>query len=182
MVRRYRPDPVDPPALDRIAAAATRGPSAGNSQGVVVVVVTDRERRAAIADLAGEAGYVQRGFDPWLSPAPAHLILCVEPRRYRDRYAEADKDPSALAIPWWWVDGGAALSLMLLAAVDEGYGAGFLGGHRLAGIHGLLGIPGDVAVVGLVTVGVPAPDRRSSSLRRGRRPDAELIHIERWGV
>ncbi len=182
MVRRYRDDPVDPGAVERIARAATRGPSAGFAQGVSVIVVTDPGVRAAVAELAGEAGFTAGGFDPWLSTAPAHLVLCVSPGAYRDRYDEPDKDPAALEIPWWWVDGGAALSLMLLAAVDEGYGAGFLGGHRLAGIHELLGIPGDVAVVGLVTVGVPAPDRRSSSLRRGRRPDAELIHIERWGV
>jgi nitroreductase len=178
MVRRYLPDPVDPAALERIAAAATCGPSAGHAQGVSVVVVTDAATRAAVAALAGEAGYTERGFEPWLSGAPAHLVLCVEPEVYRARYAESDKDPAALEIPWWWVDGGAGLGLVLLAAVDEGYAAGFLGGHRLEGVHDLLGIPGDVAILGLVTVGMPAPDRPSSSLRRGRRP--RRVHRGRW--
>jgi nitroreductase len=181
MVRRYRDEPVDPEALGRIAAAATRGPSAGFAQGVSVVVVTDPATRAAIAGLAGESGFVARGFHPWLSVAPAHILLCVDPEAYRERYREADKDPAALGLPWWWVDGGAALSLLLLAAVDEGYAAGFLGGHRLSGVHSLLGIPAGIEVLGLVTVGLPVPDRRSSSLDRGRRPIAELVHHERWG-
>lgn len=181
MVRRYRDEPVGPAALERIAAAATRGPSAGFAQGVSVVVVTDGATRATIAGLAGEPRFVAEGFHPWLSGAPAHIVLCVDPKAYRDRYREADKDPAALALPWWWVDGGAALSLVLLAAVDEGYAAGFLGGHRLSGVHAVLGIPDGIEVLGLVTVGLPAPDRRSSSLDRGRRPITELVHRERWG-
>jgi nitroreductase len=181
MVRRYREDPVDPGALERIALAATRGPSAGFTQGVSVVVVTEANTRTAVARLAGEPGFAARGFDPWLSGAPAHLVICVTPSAYRERYRESGKDPAVLDLPWWWVDGGAALSLVLLAAVDEGYAAGFLGGHRLAGIHDLLGIPAEVEVLGVVTVGRPAPDRRSSSLERGRRPVGEVIHSERWG-
>jgi len=180
MVRRYRPDPIDPAALERIARAALRGPSAGYSQGVSVVVVTDPERRAAIAGLGHEADWVARGRAPWLSPAPAHLVLCVEPGAYARRYSQPDKDPAALAVPWWWVDGGAALSLVLLAAVDEGLAAGFLGAHALPGLADLLGLPEGVVPLGVVTVGHPAgPGARPA---RGRRPDAEVLHRERWGA
>ncbi|MCB2223674.1 MAG: nitroreductase family protein [Actinobacteria bacterium] len=181
MVRRFRREQVPPDALQRIAAAAHRGPSAGFAQGVSVVVVTDPTRRARIADLAGEAAWRARGRDPWLSAAPAHLVLCVEPGVYRARYAEADKDPAALAIPWWWVDGGAALMLMLQAAVDEGLGAGFLGAHALEGIAPLLGVPDGVEVLGVVTVGHPLPEEPTASVRRGRRPRSETTHHETWG-
>jgi nitroreductase len=182
MVRRYRPDPVDPGILERIAAAALRGPTAGNAGGISVVLVTDPAIRAGIARAAGEEEWAARGREPWLSAAPAHLVLCAEPGRYRERYSEADKDPAALEpIPWWWVDAGAALMLALGAAVDEGLGAGFLGGHSLAGLHELLGIPGDVEVVGVVTVGRPLPEQPTTSSRRGRRPAAETLHRERWG-
>ena len=181
MVRRYRPDPVDPTAVERIADAARRGPSAGFAQGVSVVVVTTAASRAEIARLAGEEEYLGRGFDAWLSPAPVHLVLCVEPETYRDRYAAADKDPAALGIPWWWVDGGAALSLILLAAVDEGLAAGFLGAHALPGLGDLLGLPPDVEPLGVITIGHPAEDPPSSSQGRGRRPHHEVLHRERWG-
>jgi len=169
MVRNYTGDPIDPTALDRIVAAGLSGPSAGNSQGISLVSVTDRARIAQIARLCGEESYVERGFDRWLSSAGAHLVVCVEPEAYRARYAEPDKDPSALeGVPWWWVDGGAALMAVLLAVVSEGLAAGFHGGS-LDEVAALLGIPGDVEILGLVTVGHPAPDRRSGSLDRGPR-------------
>jgi nitroreductase len=179
MVRRYRPEAIDPAVLARIARAALRGPTAGHSQGVSVVVVTDAGRRAAVARLADEEAWVTRGRRPWLSPAPAHLVLCVEPAAYRRRYAEPDKDPAALAVPWWWVDGGAALSLLLLAAVDEGLAAGFLGAHALPGLAELLGLPDGVTPLGVVTVGHPAQEEERAPRRR--RPDSELLHGEHWG-
>ena len=181
MVRRYRPDPVAPAALERIARAALRGPTAGHAQGVSVVVVTDPERRAALAGLAGEADWVARGRSPWLSPAPALLVLCVEPGTYRARFARPDKDPAALSVPWWWVDGGAALALVLLAAVDEGLAAGFLGAHRLPGLGDLLGLPDGVVPLGVVTIGHPSADAAGPA-PRPRRPAAEVLHRDRWGV
>lgn len=179
MVRRHSGEPVPPATLERIADALTRAPSAGWSQGVTGVLVTERATIEAIARACGEEDYAERGFDRWLSSAAAHLVLCVEPARYRARYAEPGKDPAALEqIPWWWVDGGAALMAVLLAAADAGVGAGFLGGHRVAAVRPLLGIPDDVEVLGIVTLGPPAEDRPSSSLRRARRTDS--VRRQRW--
>jgi len=182
MVRRFTGDAVEPASLGRIVAAGLSGPTAGHSQGISFVLVTDREEIAAAAADCGEAEHVARGFGPWLSTAGALVVLCVEPGTYRRRYAEPDKDPSVVeAIPWWWFDGGAALSLMLLAAVDEGLAAGFHGGHRIGDLAERLGIPGDIEVAGIVAIGHPAPDRRSASLDRGGRPQADTVHRDRWG-
>ena len=181
MVRSYLPDPVDPSALERIARAALRAPSAGHSQGISVLVITDRDRRAAVASLAGEGSYVARGRDPWLSRAPAHIVLCVEPGRYHRRYSEPDKDPAALAIPWWWVDAGAALMAVLLAAADEGLGAGFLGAHAIPGLGDLVGLPDGVTPLGVVTIGHPT-DRAPVVKSPPKRPEHEVLHGERWGL
>lgn len=186
MVRNYTDEPVDPAALERILEAGMRIPSAGFSQGVFLVAVTDEATRSEIARLCDEEEYVAAGFDPWVSRAPVHVLVCVSAAVYADRYSEPDKggpdSPLAKAenwpVPYWWVDGGAAMQNVLLAAVDEGLGAGFLGSHRMAEIKELLGVPDDVSPIGLVTIGHPAPDRRSGSLKRGRRPDT--IHRERW--
>lgn len=185
MVRNYTGEPVDRRALEKIAHAALRAPSAGFSQGQAVIVVTDPEKRRQIAAAAGEAAYVESGFDPWISRAPAHLVLCVSEEAYHRRYRMPDKlDAGGSEIEWpvpyWWVDAGAALMAVLLAAVDEGLAAGFLGTHALEDLQTLLRIPPEYTPIGVVTIGHAAPDRRSGSLDLGRKPLASVIHWERW--
>ena len=186
MVRNYTDEPVTAEVLDRILDAGVHIPSAGFSQGVFLVSITDAATRNEIAVLSGEEDYVEMGMDPWISRAPVHVLVCVSSRVYADRYSEEDKggpdSPLAKAenwqVPYWWVDGGAAMQNLLLAAVDEGLAAGFLGSHRMPEIKDLLGIPDDVAPIGIVTIGHGAPDHKSGSLKRGRRDDT--IHRERW--
>jgi nitroreductase len=183
MVRRYRPDPVDPAAVARIVDAATRGPSAGWSQGVRFVVVTDAQRRGEIARYCREEQFVERGFDPWLSVAPVHVVIGVRPDDYRARYAEPDKrrsrGPARWHAPFWWVDAGAALSLLLLAAVDEGLGAGFLDVADPDAVRRLLSIPQEVEIVGLATLGHADGDQPSGSVATRRRRE-DLVHWEMW--
>jgi nitroreductase len=185
MVRNYTDEPVDPAAVDRMVDAARKAPSAGNSQGHAFVVVTDPAVRQAVAGLADEPAYVAQGFDPWISRAPVHVVVCIREETYHERYREPDKtgpegDEMEWSIPFWWVDAGGAMMTLLLAAVAEGLAAGFLGVHSTPGLRELLAIPADVTPIGIVTVGHPAPDRPSGSLRRGRRPRPEVVHQDRW--
>jgi FMN reductase [NAD(P)H] len=185
MVRNYLDIPVDHDSLERIADASTQAPSAGYSQGIAVVIVTDPVVRRRIADAAGEGSYVAQGFDPWISKAPAHIVICVSEEAYHRRYREPDKvghDGAEIEwpVPYWWVDAGASLMAVLLAAVDEGLAAGFLGIHTIDDLRTILDIPDEYQVVGVVTVGHPAADRRSGSLDRGRRPRSQVVHLDRW--
>src|SRR5919106_319799 len=173
MVRNYTDQAVEDEVLGRIAAAALRAPSAGNSQAIGVVVVTDEDTRRAVAEIADEPSYVAAGFDPWISRAPAHIVISVSEKVYRDRYSEPDKlgpdgEQIDWPIPYWWVDAGAAMMAVLLAAVDENLAAGFLGVHSVPDLSTLLGIPDHFHSIGIVTVGHPAPDRRSGSLDRAK--------------
>jgi FMN reductase [NAD(P)H] len=186
MVRNYTEEPVDSDSLGRIAAAALRAPSAGNSQAIGLVVVTDPDLRGEIARVADEPSYVAAGFDAWISKAPAHLVISVSEQVYRDRYSEPDKlneDGSQIdwPVPYWWVDAGAAMMAVLLAAVDEGLAAGFLGVHSVPDLSRLLGIPDEFHPIGVVTVGHPAPDRRSGSLDRPRKTPDDVVFQDRWG-
>jgi len=185
MVRNHLPDPIEDVVLDRIANAGLTAPSAGNSQGQSVVVVTDATLRTRIAELAGEPGYVERGFDPWLSTAPAHIIICVSASRYHERYGRPDKANATTPrtgwdVPYWWVDAGASLMAILLAAVDEGLSAGFLGAHAIPGLAHAIGLPDDEKPIGVTTVGRPAPDRHTHSMDLGRDRSARL-HWQSWG-
>jgi nitroreductase len=185
MVRNYLADDIDPKVLARVAASALRAPSAGNSQGLSVVVVTDPDRRLRIAKLAGESEYVASGFDPWISRAPAHIVLSVSEKVYHDRYQEADKLDEegaeiAWPVPYWWIDAGAAMMAVLLAAVNEGLAAGFLGVHSIPELKELLTLPDHHQPIGVITVGHPALDRKSGSLDRGTRPLTETLHFETY--
>lgn len=181
MVRSYRPDPVPREALERMLHAATKAPSAGFAQGQRFVVVTEQTRRDAIAELGDEAAYRSQGFEPWLSVAPVHVVVCLVEGDYEQRYSEPDKSGRAQwHVPYEYVDTGAALMSLLLAAVDEGFAAGFFGAHRLPGLSELLGLPPEVTPVGIVTVGKPGRGDRRGSAGRGRRPAAELVRWESW--
>lgn len=187
MVRNYQDRGIPADVLDRIIAAATKAPSAGFSQGQSFVVVTQAALRKQIADIAGEPHYVASGFDPWISRAPALVVCCTSETVYKDRYNEPDKlndDGTAIEwpVPYWFVDAGCSMMLLLLAAVDEGLAAGFLGldADGYIKLRQLLSIPDDVTPIGLVTIGYPASDRRSGSLKRGWKPRDEVVHRDGW--
>jgi nitroreductase len=187
MVRHFAPDPIDRSVLERIAATAQRAPSAGFSQGQRLVVITDPDRRRRLAELSGEAFYTGRGFDPWISEAPALFVPCVSAKVYVDRYNEPDKRDPGLPpgaeddwdVPYWWMDVGCTVMLILLAAVDEGLAAGFAGGD-VEGLREELGMPNDYTPVGVIPVGRPLPDKKSPSLQRGWRGLDEFARWEAW--
>lgn len=186
MVRNYDPHaPVDRESLERIAAAAQHAPSAGFSQGQRLIAVTGEDQRRRIAEICDEPEYVAAGFDPWVSRAPALFVPCVSEQVYRARYREPDKlkpgDPEIeWPVPYWYMDIGCTVMLILLAAVDEGLAAGFLGSHRMPELAAALELPPDFEPVGVITVGHPLPDRRSGSLKRGRVERDDFVHWDRW--
>ena len=185
MVRHFSPEPVDPAAIERIVALARHAPSAGFTQGQYFVVVTRPDLKAAIAELCGESGYVESGFHHFISGAPVLIVPCTSESAYHRRYQETDKvgaDGKEIdwPVPYWHMDVGCAVMVLLLAVVDEGLAAGFAGTHDVEGLKRLLGIPAEVTPVGVIPVGHPLPDRPSPSLKRGRKPDADYVHRERW--
>ena len=187
MVRHFAPDPIDREVIERIAATAQRAPSAGFSQGQRLVVVTDPDRRRRLAELTWESSYTDKGFDPWISEAPALFVPAVSAKVYVDRYNEPDKrDPSLppgsehdWKVPYWWMDVGCTVMLILLAAVDEGLAAGFAGGD-FDDIRDEVGLPEDFAPVGVIPVGRPLADKKSPSLQRGKRSLDEFLRWETW--
>jgi nitroreductase len=188
MVRDYVPDrPVPPEVRERLLEHAIRAPSAGFSQGWAFLVLETPEERQRYWDATAPGGPP----DPWLrrmGRAPLLVVVLSTKDAYLDRYAEPDKgwtdrDESRWAVPYWDVDAGMAALLMLLTAVDEGLGACFFGvpGERVDAFRRAFGVPPQYRPVGCVSVGYPGDDdRRSPSLRRGRRPVEEVVHRGSW--
>src|SRR4051794_29878623 len=128
-VRRFEEGGVDRDVIERIARLAQRVPSAGFSQGQRLIVITDPHQRREVARIYGEDEY-EPIFGRWISECAAQFIPCVSEAIYHRRYQEPDKmDVDGVEIDWpipyWWVDIGATMQNVMLAAVDEVLGCGF---------------------------------------------------------
>ena len=182
MTRSFEDRAVDAELVERILAAGLRGPTAGHTQGVDLLVLEGpaQTRRYWDAALPGDA----RAAFAWprLLAAPLLVVVLSSEAAYRRRYAEPDKAAGAgLDVPWWHVDAAFAALLLQLAASDAGLGALFFATHRVPAIRLTFGVPDEWTPVGTVAIGHPAPDRPSSSVvTRRRRPPTEAIHRGGW--
>ena len=183
MVRAFRPDPIPEDSLARILDAAQRAPSAGHSQGQRYIVIQDEKRKAKIAANCNEQIYIAAGFAPFISGAPTLIIPCTNEQIYRRRYREKDKllpDGSEFVwpAPYWYMDIGCSVMMILLAVVQEGLAAGFTCFGDNQALRELLGIPEEVEPMGAIPIGYAAPDKRSPSTWRARSRD--MVRYEGW--
>lgn len=175
---------VDDDALARILTAATRAPSAENSQPWVFVVVRDEDTRRAIGELtrrAWEGGGrtysesrvtpalladVDGGATGGIAAAPVHVVVCGD---------TSATPPGALEASVW-----PAVQNLLLAAGALGYGSALttLATYLEADLRDLLALPDVHRPMAVVPIGVPA-----RPLRPGRRrPLRDVAHRERFGA
>jgi FMN reductase [NAD(P)H] len=186
-VRSYTGERVPREVLERIARAARRGPNAGYSQGLRILVVDDPETIEALVQ--ADADEKSRA---WFVNAAAHFFVLTREQDYHDRYTQPDKlaitggSEIVWPVPFWHVDAGAAMMLIMLAALEEGLGAGVYGitVEDDARVRDLLGIPDDLTIVVGITVGHPAEDpdwdRASSVFSQRRRAHDDVVRWNRW--
>ncbi|HVL81281.1 MAG TPA: nitroreductase family protein [Actinomycetota bacterium] len=184
MVRSFTDEPVEPSVVERALSHAVRAPSAGFTQGWAFVVLADPDDRSRFWEAVGLDGY--RG----VRPAPVLILPLSSKRSYLERYAEPDKgwtdlDESRWPAPYWDIDCGMAVLLILLSAADAGLGSLFFGipPDRIDAVREAFSIPDDHRPIGVVALGHAAPaDVPSGSPRtRRRRPLHEVVHRGRWG-
>jgi len=186
MVRHFQERPIPLEVVKDILRLALHAPSAGFTQGWAYVVVTQENLRKQVGRIQGEDDYyAKRRFHKFVSEAPVLIVACVSEKLYHDRYRQPDKlqeDGTEVAwpTPYWYFDIGAACMLVLLAAVDKGIAAAFTGVFRVEEMRHLLGIPAYFHPVGVISLGYPAEDVKSPSLKRGRKPLEEVVHYEHW--
>jgi nitroreductase len=187
MVRNFAAGPVDPAIVERVLSNALHAPSAGFSQGWAYLLL---DTPADIERFWSATTPPARGADAWsegMRRAPVIIVPMSSKRAYLDRYAEPDKawtdrDEARWPAPYWDIDTGMAALLMLLTVTDEGLGACFFGipPEQIERFREAFGVPEDYKPIGAIAIGHRAPDRRSPSLKRGRRPTSEVIHRGRW--
>jgi nitroreductase len=161
MIRKFRPDPVSDEVVRRIVRAARRAPSAGHTQPWNYVVV----REAAIRRRLARAALGQM----FVAEAPVVIVPCADRARSRSRYGE-EGDRYAV------IDTSFSSLLLLLAVVEEGLGACFVGAFYEDQVSTILDLPEPVRPLAVVPVGVPAEQPGRLPLR----PLDKVLHYERW--
>ncbi len=187
MVRAYTDEPVDASMIERLLTHARHAPSAGFSQGWAFLLL---DRPEMLERFWAATTPEEKRLGRWMQGmrgAPVIIVPLSCKRAYLDRYAEPDKgwtdrDESRWPAPYWDIDTGMASLLILLDAVDQGLGACFFGipPDHIERFRSEFGVPADHHPIGAISIGHPAPDRRSPSLRRGRRGADDVVHRGQW--
>jgi nitroreductase len=192
MCRDFASRAVPAALVDRLLDAARRSPSAGHTQGLAFLVLDAPADVGRFWDVNMPAERRVAFAFPGLLRAPVIVVPCVSPAAYVHRYGEPDKAATGLGaaadawtVPYWWVDGGAAVMAVLLGAADAGLGALLFGlFDRAPAVCAAFGIDDAWSPLGAVALGWPAAgafDRPvGSAATRPRRPLPEVVRRGTW--
>jgi nitroreductase len=187
MIRNYSDQPVDPAIVERILENALHAPSAGFSQGWAFLVLDTPEQLERFWAAATPANTDVASWLAGVRRAPVIIVPMSCKRVYLERYAEPDKgwtdlDETRWPVPYWDIDTGMAALIMLQTIVDEGLGGLFFGiaPEEIPAFRAAFDVPTDYTPIGAISVGHRESDRRSPSLKRGRRPVSEVVHRGTW--
>jgi len=187
MVRQFQPNPVPRDLLLDVLEVARHAPSGGFSQGFDFVVLDEPDQ---IDWFYWVTDHPQFPYEPeeLEDRAPCLVIAIANKPAYLARYSLPDKARFGLQtaekwpVPYWDVDTGMAVMLILLAAVEAGLGAVFFGlvwgeAELLQG----LGVPEGCRPIGVLAIGYPRPDSFDPARFAARRRSLEsMVHLGRW--
>ena len=194
-MRRLKPDPIPNDVLRSILDAAIRGPSGGNSQGWVFLVVRDPALRRGLQEIywpcieglfkpGGPYGRLLESDDPQVATttkvmassalhlgrhmheAPVIVVPCLDTR---GRPTDIASGSSIYGV----------VQNLMLAARAHGIGSTLTTIHRLRQdeVRQLLGIPATVETAALIPLGYPTGKWGIAK----RRPVEEVTYSDRWG-
>jgi len=154
-IRKFSDREVDEKTLKGIVSAAQCAATSHFVQAYTVIRVRDREKRKAIADLAGP--------QVWVEQAPVFLVFCADLNRLESACRLHDTTMEkgwAEQFVTATVDTALLAQNVLLAAESEGLGGVFIGGIRNdpQTVCELLEIPDQVYPVFGMCLGYPAHD------------------------
>ena len=163
-VRFFEREPVSQEALDDVLEVARWSGSARNRQPWEFLVVRDR---GTLGRLAALEGYAQH-----LVGAAVGIVLVMagDPAKFEQET----------------FDEGRLAERISLAAASHGLGAavGWFAGEGRGAAKKILGIPNELLVRTAISLGHPAqnPPHGRSTLPPGRKPLADLVYEEHYGV
>jgi nitroreductase len=155
-IRAYTGEPVSSEAVAQLLEAGMAAPSSNNRQPWHFVVIRDRARLAKLAEVHPHG--------KMLGQAAAAIAVCGD---------------TTIAPDFWIQDCAAATENILVAVAALGLGAVWLGCHpredRVAAIRGVLGIPKEIGILSLISIGHPGEKKEPRT-----QYDEKRVHHEKW--
>lgn len=160
-VRFYENDPLTDEEIEYIMDCAGTAPSAGNLESWDVIIVTDAETRAALAQAAFDQAHVEQ--------AGAVFAVCANYVRSMSRYGER-------GILYGLEDATIACTYMMLAAHAKKLHSCWTGAFDDQEVREILDLPQHIRPVALLAVGRGNyPAERTIRMKPG-----EHVHREIW--
>ena len=155
--RAYQDKPVEKEKIDSILEAARLAPSAKNLQDWRFVVITETQTRRQVADCTNRPNV--------FSKAGVIIAACsISDEVMRCGQAVAPIDVSI------------ALEHIALQATELGLATCWIGSFETQKVRTILGIPDDIQIIELMTVGYPADKLKQSS----REPVEKIVCYDKW--
>jgi len=155
--RAYQERPIEQEKLDILFEAARLAPSAKNTQDWRFVVVTDKETKHRVSETTNR---------PELFEKAGVIIAACSNSDDVMRCGQAI-GPIDIAI---------ALEHIALQATELGLATCWIGSFYTEKVRTILGIPDDIAIIELMTVGYPADSPKQPS----RDPIEKIVCYDKW--
>lgn len=162
MCREFLERDVPQEKIDRILDLASRYPSAGHTEPQEFIVVHNRRTKEDLAHAALDQMFVAQ--------APLVIVVVSDVRRSARRYGERGVRFFSI------IDGAFVAMLILLAVVEEGLGACFVGSFYDEEVQEVLSLPQEVRPIGIIPMGYCAEGPRKFR----RRSREQIVHRDRY--
>jgi nitroreductase len=163
MCREFSDRDVPQEKIDRILDLASRYPSAGHTEPQEFIVVRDQRVKHDLARAALDQMFVAQ--------APVVIVVVSDVRLSARRYGERGVRFFSI------IDGAFVAMLILLAVVEEGLGACFVGSFYDEEVQEVLSLPQEVRPIGIIPIGYCAEGPRKFR----RRSREHIVHRDRYG-
>jgi len=175
-IRSFNETHVSDEVVRHCLEAARWAPSGGNTQPWSYIVIRDREKMVRFDPYHHQ---------PWVEKAPVCLVCCLDPTTKRKKYDESIEN---LFISY--LDLGASIQNLILAAHDAGLGTVWVAAFSPKKVRELCAVPDHISIVSLVCLGyydheatTTFVDRDfSNRAARSRRPLASFCFNEQFGT
>lgn len=156
-VRRFDGAAIPKEAMEQILEAGRWAPSGANAQPWRLVVVTQKEKLAAISDFC----YYKLFKSRHVGEAGAAIVICADPRAGSETYT---------------IDAAIAGTNMTLMATSLGIGSCWIGAFREEKLKELLHIPAELKIIALIAFGYEA----GKASVPPRLPLSSIAHYETY--